>query len=101
MAMPAILRSMFERDSNPNSTPGAAPSSGGTLVCPDGRALPLRQTALRARAKGGVAIEAFPRRVEAEVADEELWRGPEGALTACGFTVSAGDPAYPVMCLRL
>ncbi len=55
MAMPAILRSMFERDSNPNSTPGAAPSSGGTLVCPDGRALPLRQTALRARAKGGVA----------------------------------------------
>ena len=54
-----------------------------------------------AHRRRGVAIEAFPRRVEAEVADEELWRGPEGALTACGFTVSAGDPAYPVMCLRL
>ncbi len=55
MAMPAIFRSMFERDHNPSSAPGAAPSSGGTLVCPDGRALPLRQTALRSRAKGGVA----------------------------------------------
>ena len=33
------------------------PSSpaGGTLVCPDGRTLPLRHTALQARAKGGVA----------------------------------------------
>ncbi len=51
MAMPSILRNMFDR----NEPSTATSSSGGTLVCPDGRALPLRQTSLRARAKGGVA----------------------------------------------
>ncbi len=51
MAMPAILRTMFEAH---DPTPARA-SSGGVLVCPDGRALPLRQTSLRSRARGGLA----------------------------------------------
>jgi Ca-activated chloride channel family protein len=53
MAMPAILRTMFDHN-EPTLTPASA-SSGGALVCPDGRALPLRQTSLRSRARGGLA----------------------------------------------
>lgn len=53
MAMPAILRTMFDHN-EPTTTPASA-STGGVLVCPDGRALPLRQTTLRSRAHGGSA----------------------------------------------
>lgn len=53
MAMPATLRTMF--DPQPPTHANATSSSGGTLVSLDGRALPLRQSALRARARGGVA----------------------------------------------
>lgn len=54
-----------------------------------------------ARESGAVTLEAFPRRVSSEVADEELWRGTVGALEALGFVAALGDEAYPVMRLTL
>ncbi|MCC6648535.1 MAG: GNAT family N-acetyltransferase [Polyangiaceae bacterium] len=50
-----------------------------------------------ARAEGAQVVEAFPRRVACEVADEELWRGTATVLEGCGFVAVAGDEAYPVM----
>ncbi len=54
-----------------------------------------------AREAGARTLEAFPRRVSSEVADEELWRGSVGALEARGFVAVEGDEAYPVMRLAL
>jgi GNAT superfamily N-acetyltransferase len=46
---------------------------------------------------GGTAIEAFPRRVSAEVADGELWLGPAPSFERCGFRVVGGEDPYPVL----
>jgi GNAT superfamily N-acetyltransferase len=54
-----------------------------------------------ARAKGGRAIEAMPRRAREAVRDDELWMGPPTALEQAGFVQIDGPDPYPVMRLEL
>ena len=60
------------------------------------------------RARGGVAIEAYPKRVHesehARLHDEEAWMGPESLFTARGFARVAEERTtkmYPVYRLAL
>lgn len=75
---------------------------GCFLVRPDRRLLgvagALVGAAVDVAARAGASVlEAFPRRVDGVVADEELWRGTVSGLAAQGFVAVAGDEAYPVM----
>lgn len=54
-----------------------------------------------ARDRGATALEAFPRRTEGAVSDEEQWMGPEKALIAAGFEAVEATPPYPVYRLGL
>jgi GNAT superfamily N-acetyltransferase len=54
-----------------------------------------------ARARGAQALEAFPRRTEGRVSDEEHWMGPEHAFTEAGFTAAEATPPYPVYRIAL
>jgi GNAT superfamily N-acetyltransferase len=53
-----------------------------------------------ARATGGSAIEALPRRAEG-VADAELWLGPYSMFVQTGFEVVHDFAPYPVLRLTL
>jgi hypothetical protein len=49
------------------------------------------------RAWGGRSIEAYPRRSQEPLHDEEVWMGTPALYTACGFVEVAGEGQYPVM----
>jgi GNAT superfamily N-acetyltransferase len=53
------------------------------------------------RARGGRAIEAYPRRTREPMHDEEAWMGPEPLYIACGFVPAFGEEPYPVLRLVL
>ena len=46
---------------------------------------------------GARALEAFPRRPNAPVSDEELWTGPMGAYSRNGFVAVSDFEPYPVL----
>lgn len=50
-----------------------------------------------AKSWGGAAVEAYPRRAEYALSDEEAWQGPESAFRATGFAVVHETPPYPVL----
>lgn len=75
---------------------------GCVLVHPAYRKRGLSERLVRgavelARSLGGTAVEAFPRRVCASVADGELWMGPAGAYERSGFVEVGGEDPYPVL----
>ncbi|MCS6900240.1 MAG: GNAT family N-acetyltransferase [Myxococcales bacterium] len=49
-----------------------------------------------AKLRGAAVLEAFPRRTEGRVSDEEHWMGPEPAFLAAGFTAVSPEGPYPV-----
>jgi GNAT superfamily N-acetyltransferase len=49
------------------------------------------------RAQGGTAIEAYPRRSDHPLHDEEGWMGTAALFTARGFVEVGGEGPYPVM----
>jgi GNAT superfamily N-acetyltransferase len=53
-----------------------------------------------ARAEGGRAVEAFPRRAEG-VPDEQLWTGPFPLFESAGFRIVHEQVQYPVLRLVL
>ncbi|MBX3231607.1 MAG: GNAT family N-acetyltransferase [Labilithrix sp.] len=77
-------------------------SIGCLLVRPDrrrhgvARALVLAAPAF-VRAGGGRAIEAYPRRADYPLSDEEAWHGHEAMYRAAGFEVVHDEPPYPVL----
>jgi GNAT superfamily N-acetyltransferase len=56
----------------------------------------VREAVALARRQGATALEAFPRRTEGRVSDEEHWMGPEGAFLEAGFQAVEPSPPYPV-----
>ena len=56
----------------------------------------VKEAVALARARGAAALEAFPRRTEGRVSDEEHWMGPESAFLEAGFAVVEASPPYPV-----
>ncbi len=46
---------------------------------------------------GGRALEAYPRRAEHRLHDEEAWMGTADLFASCGFVEVAGETPYPVM----
>lgn len=50
-----------------------------------------------ARACGGRAIEAYPRRADYDLYDEEAWMGTPRLFAACGFREVGGEGPYPLM----
>jgi GNAT superfamily N-acetyltransferase len=75
---------------------------GCVLVHPAYRKRGLSERLVRgavelARSLGASAVEAFPRRVCASVADGELWMGPAGAFERAGFAPVGGEDPYPVL----
>lgn len=75
---------------------------GCVLVHPAHRKRGLSERLVRgavelARSLGATAVEAFPRRVCANVADGELWMGPAGAYERTGFAEVGGEDPYPVL----
>jgi GNAT superfamily N-acetyltransferase len=78
---------------------------GCVLVDPALRRRGVARSLLRcavdtARALGGSAIEAFPRRADS-VADAELWLGPYSLFLEAGFEVVHDFAPYPVLRLSL
>lgn len=61
----------------------------------------VRGAVLHAAELGFTQLEAFPRVVACRVTDEEMFTLPASVLTAQGFEVVGGDPAYPVVRLPL
>jgi len=51
----------------------------------------------QARAWGGRAVEAYPRRSSDPLHDEEVWMGTPALFASCGFVEIAGEGQYPVM----
>jgi ribosomal protein S18 acetylase RimI-like enzyme len=49
------------------------------------------------REQGGRAVEAYPRRADSPLHDEEAWLGTPALLEGCGFAQIAGEGPYPVM----
>jgi len=49
-----------------------------------------------AKARGGVAIEAYPRASTERLRDDEAWMGPENLYFSCGFKHVAGEKSAPV-----
>ena len=47
--------------------------------------------------RGGRAVEAYPRRAEGPIHDEEAWMGTAALFASCGFVQVAGEGPYPVM----
>lgn len=45
---------------------------------------------------GGQAIEAYPRRADHRLHDEEAWMGTADLFESCGFREVAGEGPYPV-----
>ena len=79
---------------------------GCALVHPEHRhrgvATELIQGAVRIAPRFGArALEAFPRRPNAPVSDEELWTGPCSAYVRAGFSPVNDFAPYPVMRLDL
>lgn len=79
---------------------------GCLLVHPQHRgnqvATALVQAAIEfARAQGARALEAFPRRTEGRVSDEEHWMGPESPYLQAGFSAVEATPPYPVYRIEL
>lgn len=54
-----------------------------------------------ARARGARSLEAFPRRTDSTVSDEQHWMGPESAFLHAGFEAVDPTPPYPVYRLAL
>jgi GNAT superfamily N-acetyltransferase len=78
---------------------------GCLLVAPEQRRRGVARALLRgavdkARALGGSAIEAFPRRAEG-VSDAEHWLGPFGLFMESGFAIVHDFAPYPVLRLEL
>jgi GNAT superfamily N-acetyltransferase len=46
---------------------------------------------------GGTALEAYPRRAQHRLHDEEAWMGTAELFASCGFIEVAGEGPYPVM----
>ncbi len=53
------------------------------------------------RARGGQALEAYPRRAEAPIHDEERWMGPLEVFVEAGYATVHDDGPYPVLRRRL
>jgi GNAT superfamily N-acetyltransferase len=49
------------------------------------------------RAWGGRAVEAYPRRAEGPLHDEEAWMGTAALFESLGYVRVTGEPPYPVM----
>jgi GNAT superfamily N-acetyltransferase len=49
------------------------------------------------REQHGRALEAYPRRADTPLHDEEAWLGTPAFLEGCGFSEIAGEGPYPVM----
>ncbi len=55
-----------------------------------------------ARSLGAHAIEAYPRKAEERISDDEVWMGPLGAFAAAGYRpVHEAFAPYPVLRLAL
>jgi GNAT superfamily N-acetyltransferase len=81
-------------------------SIGCFLVAPEARRKGVARALVEAaprfvRAWGGKAIEAYPRRSEVPLHDEEAWQGPEALYRSLGFAVVHDEAPYPVMRLTL
>jgi GNAT superfamily N-acetyltransferase len=77
-------------------------SIGCFLVDPGRRHQGVASALIRAsvdhvRGQGGTAIEAYPRRSDHALHDEEAWTGTAALFASCGFTETAGEGPYPVM----
>jgi GNAT superfamily N-acetyltransferase len=75
-------------------------SIGCFLVHPEHRKRGVARRLIEAadgfvRAWGGTAIEAYPRRFEGELPDEQAFMGPESLFA--GYEILHGDGPYPVM----
>jgi GNAT superfamily N-acetyltransferase len=76
-------------------------SIGCVLVDPAWRGKGVSRLLLRAapelaRARGGSALEGYPRRSSEALRDDEIWMGPEGLYASEGFIEVGGDGPYPV-----
>jgi len=49
------------------------------------------------RSWGGTAVEAYPRRADRDLHDEEAWMGTAAMFSMCGYAEVGGEGAYPVM----
>lgn len=77
-------------------------SVGCVLVDPRWRGKGVARLLLRAgpdlvRARGGRALEGYPRRSAEALRDDEVWMGPDGLFAAEGFVEIGGDGPYPVL----
>jgi GNAT superfamily N-acetyltransferase len=84
------------------SDDGAVYSIGCLLVDPERRRSGVARALVESapafvRASGGSVIEAYPRRIDAEVHDTQAWTGTVRLFTSCGFVECGGDGPYPVM----
>jgi ribosomal protein S18 acetylase RimI-like enzyme len=53
------------------------------------------------QARGGTAIEAYPRRTDDDLDDAQAFTGTVRLFASCGFEERGGDGPYPVMSLLL
>jgi GNAT superfamily N-acetyltransferase len=53
------------------------------------------------RARGGTAIEAYPRRTDTDLDDAQAFTGTVRLFASCGFEECGGDGPYPVMRLSV
>lgn len=82
------------RPSMPSSSSGSTPSCGGTLVCVDGRALPLRDARLSGRVRAGLGRIVLEQTFENPYAEPlrvtyQLPLPEDGAVS--GFSFRIGD----------
>lgn len=82
---------------------GAVYSIGCILIAPSERRRGVARALVTAadlhvRAWGGLAIEAYPRRTEGPLHDEEAWMGPESIFRDAGFEAApaSGTDSYPI-----
>lgn len=81
---------------------GGVWSVGCLLVDPSQRRRGVAEALVHAsidhvRSKGGHAVEAYPRRADHPLHDEEAWMGTPHIFASCGFVETSGDGPYPVM----
>jgi GNAT superfamily N-acetyltransferase len=77
-------------------------SIGCLLVDPASRRRGVARALVRAasdfvRAHGGRVVQAYPRRADHRLHDEEAWTGTAALLASCGFVEVGGEGPYPVM----